>query len=164
MVACIMAGTIVVAGMSPSAAPDKPSLAMGCYARTYSAQHMKNNPGQHVRQLIVRIGQDSYGTNGIVFGMDARLKGRPQAWKAGGACKPAGTAPAASWQCQPDTDGAPSITLKASGRNMLLENPGHLQLFDDNTGPDLNTHKIGGAAERQFVLMPVNAQRCRRRE
>ena len=136
-------------------------LAMGCYARTYPAQHMNRSPGQSVRKITVQIGPDTYGTNGITFGMDARLRGKPQAWRAGGACKGEGATSAASWHCQPDTDGAPVIILKASGGNMLLENPGHLQLFDDRTGPDLNTHTIGGASERQFVLMPVDAKLCK---
>ena len=166
-----MVGALALAEMPTLAAPEHPSqanrhvLAMGCYARTYSDQHMRNNPGQTVRKIILRIGPDAYGTNGIIFGMQmqlqANLQTKARIWRAGGACKADGPAPAARWQCQPDTDGAPSITLMAKAENLIIDNPGHLQLFDDRTGPDLNTHMIKGVGERQFLLHPMDAKQCK---
>ena len=93
------------------------------------------------------------------FGVRAFVRGKPQMWLAGGSCAPDGPA----WTCRPDTDGASTIRLEAVGAALKMDNPGRLKVFDDRTGPGLNTRMIGGEAERTFLLPPAKdaAGACR---
>jgi hypothetical protein len=144
---CLAAGVPM-----PALAQTKPD---GCFIRTYSADHMKRNPSQQIRSLVVRIGQ--YYPPDVSFGAEARVRGKRQPWRAGGHCKAAGT----GWTCQPDTDGDPVISIESQGVNMRFVIPIRLKLVDDRTGPDLNEVVVAGLGDRVFVLSPTSARACR---
>ncbi len=146
---------LFLANGAPVQAQGAASLPKGCYARVYSAQHLRENMMQNVRSLRIAIGVDQSGQP--VFGVVARLKDKPQIWRAGGPCKAQG----ALLHCQPDTDGASPIMLSAHGTGLRLEIPKQLQVFDDRTGPDLNTHQIGGQEEARFNLSAAPASLCK---
>jgi hypothetical protein len=130
-----------------------PLLREGCFERTYSAEHLRRNPAQTVRQLSVRLS----ASEGLVsFGVRARLVGRPQAWKGGGPCR----SNEGTLTCQPDTDGDPAIRIEHGGASIRFVNPVRLKLVDDVTGPDLNEVVLTPPGDRLFVLRRTSPSVC----
>ena len=146
----VMTATMTVISILSSQAAARPA---GCFERTYSGSHLSSNPKQDIRRLIINIAQSG---SEATFSVKAWLKAHPQIWRAGGGCKPAGE----SWRCLTDTDGDPELLIHPIAKGIRLENPHRLKLFDDQTGPDLNTSDISGPANRVFVLMQTAAKLC----
>ena len=149
-------GLVLAAAMALIAPAGAETRANGCFERTYSAEHLQRNPGQQIRRLIVRIGK--FYTTDVTFGAEAWLRGKRQPWTAGGPCRPTET----GWSCQPDTDGAPPITIETRTSAMRFLIPVHLKMHDDRNGPDLNEVILAGPADRVFLLSPTPASACRR--
>lgn len=130
---------------------------MGCFERVYSAQHMRENPRQSVRRLTIEIENSRYAYPQIDFGMDVWVRGHHQIWRAGGQCEAVG----GEWHCRPDTDGAPKLIFKAAGKGLRAINPKSLQIFDDQTGPDLNSRHLRPPGDGAFMLQTVAIAVCR---
>ena len=153
--ACLAAGSFLVLIAKSEAA----ELPLGCFERTYSARHMQNNPTQTVRRLTIEIETSRYGHAQIDFGMKVWVKGERRIWRAGGQCE----AVEGEWRCRPDTDGAPRVIFRVSERGLRALNPGHLQIFDDKTGPDLNTRNLYPPGDGAFLLTSRPLSICRTR-
>jgi hypothetical protein len=109
---------------------------------------MQNNPTQTVRRLTIEVETSRYRHAQIDFGMKVWVKGERRIWRAGGQCE----AVEGEWRCRPDTDGAPRVIFRVSERGLRALNPGHLQIFDDKTGPDLNTRNLYPPGDGAFLL------------
>ena len=131
-------------------------LVRGCFERSYPAIYLNEHPGQSVRHLTLRLYLPNPQNPDVYFGIRVKLSGHRQVWNAGGPCHALGEV----WRCQPDTDGASVLIVKADSTGARLENPGKLEVFYDKTGPGLNTRNLGGAAERVFLLRPVSLRTC----
>lgn len=139
------------AGIAAAAVP------LGCFARTYDAAHLRDHPGQQVRRLWLHLETSRYEAGKIEFGLRIWLRGKRQAWRAGGRCEP----DPVELRCLPDTDGASGLLITQVGRNTRLSNPGRLKIVDDVTGPDLNERLLGGSDHSTFLLSPAPAAACR---
>lgn len=152
LLACLAGGSYLVL-MPPCEAAELP---LGCFERTYSAQHMQNHPRQTVRRLTIRIEKSRYGSQQTDFGINVWVKGDRRVWRAGGQCEAAGGA----WRCKPDTDGAPEVIFRVVERGLRALNHGSLQIFDDKTGPDLNTRNLYSPGDGAFLLTSKPRSLC----
>lgn len=151
IVALLVAASSLPAGLG-SAAAAPPT---GCFERVYSDAHMRANPQQVVRRLVISLGWSDYSMQNE-FGFRVWLRGKKQLWAAGGPCE----AQAGTWVCQPDTDGAPKVFASGKGDALEFSKPGRLKVIDDATGPDLNDELIGGPANTTFRLTRTSAAKC----
>jgi hypothetical protein len=148
----IATSLLTLAGMAVAA--ERPS---GCFARTYDAGHMRDHPSQQVRRLWISLEASRNDPGKAEFGLQLWLRGKRQVWRAGGPCEPSAT----GWSCQPDTDGASKLLITMADGRLHLANPGRLQVFDDRTGPDLNTAHLGHPGDAAFSLLPARAAICK---
>jgi hypothetical protein len=147
--------SLAILGLVASAhAADLPT---GCFERSYSAKHLRENPRQTIRRLTLVIEKSRYGYPQIDFGLNVWVRGHSQIWRAGGQCETVIDA----WSCKPDTDGAPELTLMADGKKLRVLNDKSVQLFDDKTGPDLNTRYLRPPGDAAFILNRAPHSACK---
>ncbi|WP_293863071.1 hypothetical protein [uncultured Alsobacter sp.] len=149
MLATALAASLGVSAPA-SAAP------VGCFGRSYDARHLRSHPQQQVSRMWLRLELADASKGEGRFALAVTLRGKRQSWSAGGTCRAA----AEAWTCQPDTDGDPPLVMALAGPTLKLDNPRGLKVFDDVTGPDLNTARIGAPGDGVFQLRQAPGREC----
>lgn len=151
--ATLLSLSSVMASAGAHAASKAP---IGCFVRAYDSAHLRDHRSQQTRRLQIRVEPSPHDFGKTDFGMIVWIRGKSQAWRAGGRCEP----DPKGWRCIPDTDGASPLFLTPVGRNLRLANPGSLKVSDDVTGPDLNDTSLGAPGDVSFLLMPAKSSAC----
>lgn len=128
-----------------------------CYARTYSAEHLKKHPQQKVTEVGFRLAYyrhepDEFfpkGQRNYYFAMLAKQRGSSKTLTAMGECGPDGN----SISCGVECDGG-GITVARRPGDKILISLGRIRMSagcDEEDAVDLE----GGADDREFLLSRV---------
>ncbi len=97
-----------------------------CFERVYSAAHMKKNPKQLVKSILVTLSQEEHLYNSVMVQTSKPIKGTT-GFSSGGAC----SISRGGLACGFDADGG-NFVLTDNGKTALLKISSALMLYRDN--------------------------------
>lgn len=141
-----------------------------CYARVYDAEHLRRNPGQKVRSLVLQVRHYHHkpskfspdGQRNYYFALAARVKGERGRLVATGECGAGGDLSG----CGPECDGGGFTLTRGPGGTLLLDLSDYKRLRMSRGcggGDDEEDAFVlePGPDDLRFRLSPADPAQCR---